>query len=200
MKTFTSKHRFARMTARKGRFVMSLVRGLPVNDALHALENSPRRAAFFIKKVLRSAIANASQDPDVNVNRLRVQRAVVDDGPLLGGRLRWRPGPQGRAMPFRKRTCHITLVVGEEMEDEAPARPTEAEGTQAADVAEETEARPKKAGKKKPGAKKAGKKKTTPKKTTAKKKTSGTKKTTGKKADTTKKAAKKKKKKQGGEE
>lgn len=114
MKTFTSKHRFARMTARKGRYVMDLVRGLPVNDAMHLLDNNPRRAAHFIGKVLRSAIANASQDASVNVNRLRVQRAFVDDGPLLQGRLRWRPGPQGRAMPFRKRTCHITVVVGED--------------------------------------------------------------------------------------
>ena len=116
MKTYTARHRFARMTARKGRYVIDLVRGLPVNDAMHVLEASPRRAAFMIRKVLRSAIANASQDPEVNVNRLRIQQALVDDGPLLQGRLRWRPGPQGRAMPFRKRTCHITLVVGEEEE------------------------------------------------------------------------------------
>ena len=114
MKTFTAKHRFCRMTARKGRYVMNTVRGLPANDAVHVLENNPRRAAYFILKCLKSAIANASQDAEVNVNKLRIQEALVDNGPLLQGRLRWRPGPQGRAMPFRKRTCHLTITVGEE--------------------------------------------------------------------------------------
>ncbi|MFQ5503642.1 MAG: 50S ribosomal protein L22 [Planctomycetota bacterium] len=119
MKEFVAKHRFAKMTARKGRYVINMVRGMPVNDAMDLLANTPRRASYFISKVLRSAIANASQDPEVNLNNMRVKRAFVDDGPLLQGRLRWRAGPQGRYMPFRKRTCHITLVVGEEApEDE----------------------------------------------------------------------------------
>ena len=111
---YTAKHRFARMSARKGRYVMNMVRGLPANDAMHLLENNSRRAAFMIRKVLKSAIANASQDPDCNVNRLRITKALVDDGPLLQHRLRWRPGPQGRAMPFRRRMCHITLVLAED--------------------------------------------------------------------------------------
>lgn len=111
MKEFIAKHRFARMTARKGRYVINMLRGKDVNEAMSILENSPRRAAAFIKKVLKSAIANASQDPDVNLNKLQIRKAFVDGGPLLQGRIRWRPGPQGRAMPFRKRTCHITLVI-----------------------------------------------------------------------------------------
>lgn len=113
-KMFVAKHRFARMTARKGRYVMDLVRGMPVNEALNLLQHNPRRAAAFIRKVVASAVANASHDDDVNVNKLRIQKAFVDDGPLLQGRLRWRPGPQGRAMPIRKRTCHITVMVGED--------------------------------------------------------------------------------------
>ena len=63
--------------------------------------------------MLRSAIANASQDATVDVNRLVVVDSRADDGPLLNGRMRWRPGPQGRAMPFRKRTSHLTVVVRE---------------------------------------------------------------------------------------
>ncbi|HMQ21586.1 MAG TPA: 50S ribosomal protein L22 [Planctomycetota bacterium] len=113
-KIFVAKHRYARMTARKGRYIMDLVRGMPVNEALNVLEHNPRRAAAFIRKVLASAVANASHDEDTNVNRLRIQKAFVDDGPLLQNRLRWRPGPQGRAMPIRKRTCHITVMVGED--------------------------------------------------------------------------------------
>lgn len=111
---YVSKHRFARMSARKGRYVVDLVRGMPANDAMHLLEHNSRRAAFMIRKVLKSAIANASQDPDCNVNRLRISRAMVDDGGLLQHRLRWRPGPQGRAMPFKRRMCHITLVLTED--------------------------------------------------------------------------------------
>ncbi len=111
-KEFVAKHRYARMTPRKGRYVMDLVRGLPVNQALDVLAFSDRRAAHFIRKVLASAVANASQDAEINVNKLRIMKAFVDDGPTL--RFRWRPGPQGRAMPFRKRTCHLTIIVGEE--------------------------------------------------------------------------------------
>lgn len=110
---FTAKHRYARMTARKARLVADMVRGLPINRALEILEFSPRRAAAFYLRVLRSAIANASQDESVDVNRLVVADIRADDGPLLNNRMRWRPGPQGRAMPFRKRTCHLTVVVRE---------------------------------------------------------------------------------------
>jgi len=113
-KSFVARHRFARITARKGRYVIDMIRGMNVNDAMHLLENSPRRAAVMIRKVLQSAIANASQDPAVQLNRLAVSECMVDDGPLLQGRMRWRPGPQGRAFPIRKRTCHILIRVGEE--------------------------------------------------------------------------------------
>jgi large subunit ribosomal protein L22 len=110
---FTARHRYARLAARKARLVADLIRGVSVNRALEELEFSPRRAAAFYLKVLRSAIANASQDASVDVNRLVVADARADDGPLLNDRMRWRPGPQGRAMPYRKRTCHLTVVVRE---------------------------------------------------------------------------------------
>jgi len=110
---YVARHRYARLTARKARLVADAIRGLDVNQALEILEFSPRRAAAFYLKVLNSAIANASQDEDVNVNRLVVSDCRADDGPLLNNRLRWRPGPQGRAMPFRKRTSHLTVVVSE---------------------------------------------------------------------------------------
>jgi len=110
---FKSSHRFALVPARKIRSVIDLVRGLPVNEALDLLRTSKRRAATFIDKVLRSAVANASQDPEVNLNKLVVLRAWADSGPLHQGRLRWRPGPMGRAMPIRKRTSHIHVVVAD---------------------------------------------------------------------------------------
>ena len=61
-----------------------------------------------------------SQDEHVNVNRLVVCDCRADDGPLLQGRLRWRPGPQGRAMPYRKRTSHLTVVVREQDPEPSP--------------------------------------------------------------------------------
>ena len=116
MSAFVAKHRFARITARKARLAADLIRGQDVNQALELLQFSPRRAAVFYLKVLKSAVANASQDEDVDVNKLVVTDARADDGPLLQHRLRWRPGPQGRAMPVRKRTAHLTVVVAERAE------------------------------------------------------------------------------------
>jgi large subunit ribosomal protein L22 len=116
MSAFLARHRFARITARKARLAADMIRGQEVNRALEILQFSPRRASVFYLKVLKSAVANASQDADVDVNKLVVTDARADDGPLLQHRLRWRPGPQGRAMPVRKRTAHLTVVVAERAE------------------------------------------------------------------------------------
>jgi len=113
---FRAVHRYARLTARKARLIANVVRGQPVNWALDQLQFSPKRAATFYLKLLRSAVANASQDENVNVNKLYVSDCRADDGPLVQNRLRFRPGPQGRAMPIRKRTCHITVIVRERAE------------------------------------------------------------------------------------
>ena len=111
--SFVARHRFARLTARKARLTADMIRGLDVNQAMELLQFSHRRSSSFFLKLLKSAVANASQDEDVNVNRLFISDCRADDGPLLNNRLRWRPGPQGRAMPVRKRTSHLTLVVQE---------------------------------------------------------------------------------------
>jgi large subunit ribosomal protein L22 len=115
-KTFTASHRHARLSPYKARPVIDLVRGKNVNDALKVLEWQPRRAAPMIRRVIQSALANASNDLQVKLNRLVVAEARVDGGPLLGGRPRFEPRAQGRAFPIRKRTCHIvvTLTEGEE--------------------------------------------------------------------------------------
>ena len=108
---FRATHRYARLTARKARYVFDLIRGRSVNQALDDLKHDKHRAARFVEKVLASAVANALQNPSVKASRLQVSRAYVDGGPLLFGRLRFRPGPMGRAMPIRKRTCHIHVYV-----------------------------------------------------------------------------------------
>ncbi len=117
-KEFVARHRFARLTARKARLAADLIRGLDVNRAIETLQFNPRRSAAFFLKVLKSAVANASQDEEININRLYVCESRADDGPLHMKRLRWRPGPQGRAMPFRKRTSHLTVVVREREESD----------------------------------------------------------------------------------
>lgn len=113
---FSARHRYARVTARKARLDADTIRGKDINQAMELLQFSPRRASAFYLRVLRSAVANATQDEDVNVNRLFVSDIRADDGPLLNNRIRWRPGPMGRAMPYKKRTSHLTVVVREREE------------------------------------------------------------------------------------
>ena len=110
---YVARHRYARISARKARLVADAVRGRAVNDALEILELLPQRGAAFFKKVLLSAIANASQDESVDVNDLFVSDCRADDGPMLNNRLRYRPGPQGRAMPYAKKTSHLTVIVAQ---------------------------------------------------------------------------------------
>jgi len=124
--TFRASHNHARTTARKARLVIDMIRGLPVNTALRVLDRSPRRAAMLVAKVVRSAVANAEQDEHIDPNQLRVETARVDEGPLLGGFLRWRPGARGRAMPIRKRTAHIHVVLAPHLPGGTGAAPAAA--------------------------------------------------------------------------
>lgn len=113
---YVAQHMHARIAGRKARLVADLIRGMPVNQAIDVLTYTPRRAARLFEKVLKSAMANASQHGDVDVNKLFVSECRVDDGPLLGGRPRWRPAARGRAMPIRKRTSHLRVKVAEEVD------------------------------------------------------------------------------------
>lgn len=124
---FVAKHRFARLTARKARLIADLIRGRSVNEALELLQFAPQRGAGFYLKVLKSAVANASLDENINVNRLVISECKADDGPLLNNRLRFRPGPQGRALPFAKRLSHLTVRVREEAQAE-PTKESPKEG------------------------------------------------------------------------
>lgn len=107
-KVFQAMHRHARISSRKARPVADLVRGRPVNSALEELRFVHRRASPMLQKVIRSAMANAGQDLDVDVNRLYVADVRVDEGPTMK---RWRPRAQGRVFPILKRTSHIKVVL-----------------------------------------------------------------------------------------
>jgi large subunit ribosomal protein L22 len=161
--------------------VVDLIRGRHVEDARRVLLFTPRGASPTVKKVLDSAIANAEHNRNLPADELVVARAWVDEGPTLR---RFRPRAQGRATRIRKRTCHISVVVGRIEELEVAPEPKPAKKTtRRRKVTDEagTTAPAKKTTAKKTTAKKTTAKKTTAKKTTAKKTTA--KKTTAKKSD-----------------
>ena len=100
--------RYVKGAPTKVRLVANTIRGRGVPEALGTLELSTRRAARYLEKVLRSALANAeSLDPGIDVDDLVVAEVFVDQGPSLPTRIR--PQPMGRAFPIIKRTSHITV-------------------------------------------------------------------------------------------
>jgi len=123
-KTFRAKHTNARISPFKARAVIDLIRGKGVEDAIPLMEFEPRRAATLIQKVLRSALANASNDLDVNLRALVVADARVDGAGLLNGRRRWQPRAMGRAFPILKQTSHISITLGEALDALAGAGAT----------------------------------------------------------------------------
>ena len=111
MKT-TARARFVRVSARKARLVLDLIRGKPVGEALATLEYTPRAAARLVEKVLRSAVANAEHKHQVrNLDDLRVVVAVADGGPSMK---RVQPRAMGRAFFIKHRTSHLTIGVSDE--------------------------------------------------------------------------------------
>ena len=106
---YIASHRFARISPTKARLVSDMVRGMPVDEALTALEFSKRRGAWYLKSVLKSAIANA-EEQDADVSQLSVSRVWVDEGPTIK---RFQPKDRGRAHPINKRTSHLHVEVAE---------------------------------------------------------------------------------------
>ena len=106
--------RFIRQSPSKVRQVLNVVRGLPVDEALVALDLSERRAAEPVRKVLSSAVANAYENHDIPQEDLVVSEAFADEGPTIK---RFRPRARGRATQILKRTSHITIVVSNGEED-----------------------------------------------------------------------------------
>jgi len=101
--------RFQRVAPRKARLVIDLVRGKSVEEARQILQFSDRAAAEIVLKVLNSAVANAEYKNQTQPEDLIIKEIYADDGPTLK---RIRPRAQGRAFRIRKRTSHITVVVG----------------------------------------------------------------------------------------
>ena len=106
----TAKARFVRISPQKIRLVMRQVRGKKAEEALNLLSFAPQRGARILKKLLDSAVANAQQNADMDVDSLYIAKVYADEGPTLK---RWRPRAQGRATRIRKRTSHLTVILGE---------------------------------------------------------------------------------------
>jgi large subunit ribosomal protein L22 len=110
VREFRACHRFARISARKARYVMDLVRGLPVERALSDLRFSTKRATPMISKVIHSALANATQEAGLEPGNLYVAQALVDVGPSIR---RWKARAMGRPRPRKRRTCHLSVILRE---------------------------------------------------------------------------------------
>ena len=105
-----SKLKYVRISPRKARKAVDLIRGKRVEEAANLLMLSPRKLARIVKKVLDSAIANANANYSMDVDNLFVKRAFVDEGATMK---RFMPRAMGRATQILKRTSHITIVLDE---------------------------------------------------------------------------------------
>jgi large subunit ribosomal protein L22 len=121
--------RYVRTSARKARLVLDHVRGRSVPEARTILAFTTRAAAADVDKVLRSAVANAESAQGLDGDELVVLAAYADEGPTLK---RWRARARGRVNRIRKRTCHITIVVGEAPHSKAPPKPKAAQAAETA--------------------------------------------------------------------
>lgn len=102
--------KYIRVSPRKIRLVMDEIRGRKVEDALSQLSFAPQKGAFLLKKLINSAVANAEQNFNMDVDKLYIKKVFADEGPTLK---RFRPRAMGRASKIRKRSSHLTVVLDE---------------------------------------------------------------------------------------
>ena len=103
-----AKLRNVRLSPRKARLVVDMVRGMGIQEAMNILQVSPQKTAPILSKLLKSAVANAEQSGVSDVDQLFIKTVMVDQGPVLK---RFMPRAQGRASRIRKPTSHITVVL-----------------------------------------------------------------------------------------
>lgn len=102
--------RFVRISPRKVRLIMDEIRGRKVEEALRLLTYSPQKGASLLKKLIDSAVANASANAEIDVDTLFIKRIFADEGPTWK---RFRPRAMGRATRIKKRTSHLTVILDE---------------------------------------------------------------------------------------
>ncbi len=102
--------KYARISPRKVSIVLDLIRNQPVDKAMAILKYTPKAACEPLQKLLKSAMANAENNQNMDVSRLYVAECFACQGPILK---RIRPRAQGRAFSIQKKTSHVTLVLKE---------------------------------------------------------------------------------------
>jgi large subunit ribosomal protein L22 len=102
--------KMVRISSRKVKLVIDLIRGKKVGEAFAILRLTPKAASPVVEKLLKSAVANAEHNYNMDLNKLYVKEIFVGEGPTLK---RFRPRAQGRATQILKRTSHTTIVVAE---------------------------------------------------------------------------------------
>ncbi|MBQ5544494.1 MAG: 50S ribosomal protein L22 [Clostridia bacterium] len=102
--------RYARISPTKVQIVLDLIRNKPVKEAQAILKHTPRAACEYLEKLLKSAVANATNNFDMDEDKLYVSECFATSGPILK---RMRPRAQGRAYRIDKKTSHVTIVVAE---------------------------------------------------------------------------------------
>ena len=113
---FRAEYKNAKVSPKKARDVAREIQGMQVSEAINTLTFTPRKAARFLNKTLKSAVANASniseEKPELNVDieGFRVKEAVVNDGRTLK---RYKPRARGSAGPIRKRQSHLTIIISD---------------------------------------------------------------------------------------
>lgn len=112
MVAVAAKLKYTRLSPQKCRLVCDLIRGMPVDKALDVLRFSNKKAALVVKKVLLSAIANAENNLGADIDELIVKSIYADQGSTLR---RVQARAKGRATRLTKPTCHITVVVSDEV-------------------------------------------------------------------------------------
>jgi large subunit ribosomal protein L22 len=102
--------KYVRISPRKVQKLIGAVKGKPVEDGLNVLKFMPQKAAEILDKSIRSAIANADQNPDIDIDSLVIRNIIADQGPTLK---RWKARARGRGTRILKRTSHITVILAE---------------------------------------------------------------------------------------
>jgi len=103
--------KYVRISSQKVRGMSGAIKGKPVETALDLLKFMPQKSAKLVEKVVRSAAANAEQNPEIDVDTLVVRNILADQGPTLK---RFRARARGRGTRILKRTSHITVVLAED--------------------------------------------------------------------------------------
>jgi large subunit ribosomal protein L22 len=108
--------KYIRISPRKIKYVVDMIKSKPVEDAIDVLSLTPKRAAVVVKKAIQSAVANATENHKMKEEDLFISKILVNEGPTLK---RFKPRARGRATRIRKRTAHLSVYVsdGKEKED-----------------------------------------------------------------------------------